>query len=131
MKLKSFFATIVVALSVSQAASAETAECVFDKWRGDKKAVVQNWVGTGFVREVKGDTVNLYPVYGDTAFKADLYGIKENQKFTTYSFNLHERPAPGYMQNVRFSYRLYNNGKCEGFLRSRGFVDLTASGKVK
>ena len=130
MKIKTFLTAAAISLAAS-AASANTVVCSFESCKGAKKHIVQSWIGIGFAVKTKGEKITLHKQYEDGWADVSLDKIQQTKKFTTYTYTQQRRPAEGFNQNVRYGYRMYNDGRCEAYIRSHRFRPLIGTGIQK
>lgn len=127
--MKKIFLIAAITLASASAGFAQTKSCEFEKWRGASKSAAQSWVGLGFgVKNSKSG--ELLSIKMDNGKNTDWFPAeaKVTKNFTTYTFRMTNSAAPGYIRNNRFSFRIYNSGKCKGRVDTEGFVPIDASG---
>jgi hypothetical protein len=127
--LPSFLTTIFFALGAA-AASAAPVECAYDTWRGaTSKKIAITWVGIGFIADPARGIVQVR--VPDGYYQEEKSTVVTQANFTGLVFYREEKASDGSLYRVRYSFRIYTSGKCEGRMDQSGFSALVASGKVK
>jgi hypothetical protein len=127
--LRSFLTSIFFALGAATAAAAPV-ECAYDTWRGaTSKNIAVTWVGLGFIADPARGIVQIR--VPDGYYQEEKSTVVKQANFTGLVFYRDEKASDGSLYRVRYSFRIYNSGKCEGRMDQRGFSALVASGRVK
>ena len=123
--MKSFVIGVVLLVStmMTTAAFAKEKKCNFTKWNGSNTEIAISWVGLGFTyNEKKGTASIFYPNRVSEQINFTDLKIIKAPKFTTYIKKI---------EDITFSYRVYNSGKCSGRSEKKGYLPLTASGRME
>lgn len=109
---------------------AETFQCDFDQWKGGaSEEITMSWVGMGFVADSKRSTISIKV---DGGF-SDPVAVKvtKQDRFTDFSFTQNDKTTRGDTLTMRYIFRVFINGKCEGRVTEAGYVgSFLASGRV-
>ena len=122
--MKSFVIGVVLLVStmMTTAAFAKEKKCNFTKWDVNTENAIA-WVGLGFTyNEKKGTASIFYPNRVSEQINFTDLKIIKAPKFTTYIKKI---------EDITFSYRVYNSGKCSGRSEKKGYLPLTASGRME
>lgn len=111
-------------------ASAAPVECTYDAWRGaESNKIAISWVGVGFIADPARATIQVQ--LPDGSYPAEEAEVVKQANFTGFVLYRTARASDGSINRVRYSFRIYTSGKCEGRMDQSGFVALVGSGKVK
>ena len=105
--------------------------CEFTSWKGGSKEVAQSWIGTGFGVRKEKSGAKVARFFGKKSTDWTDVRVKSASNFTTYIFRQTSSAAAGHVVNNRFSFRVYESGKCQGYVEANGFRPIIAKGKVK
>ena len=126
---RALLATLAFAASVS-AASADPVECVYDSWRGaETNSVAESWVGIGFIADTAQGTVQVK--LADGLYPEEQAQLVQQANFTGLVYYKSEKASDGSVFRLRYSFRIYTGGKCEGRMDQDGYAALVGSGRVK
>lgn len=131
MKILPLSLWIGIAMVVSSDLSlAGTFNCDFDQWSGGQsEEQVISWVGLGFVGDSEASTLRLKVDGGFTDPVAAK--VTKRDRFTEFSLTQNNKNTRGETLTMRYIFRAFNNGKCEGRATLAGISDsLMASGRV-
>lgn len=124
-----FYAAISL-LTLSYPAYAASVRCDYSSWKGAKtEAATISWLGLGFIANEKSKTVQIFlkdGYYGKEQAKI----IKQNS-FTGYVYFKNQEAVDGKQYRNRYSFRVYDTGKCESLVTQPGFAPMVAVGRIK
>lgn len=129
--LKVLLSAGALALGLATSAHAAPAICEFNTWEGGSAKMAQSWIGTGFMVQQGKSGAEVARRLGDKAEKWQTVRVKSASDFKTYIFQQTSSAAPGHLVNSRFSFRVYDSGKCQGYVETKGFHPIIARGKMK
>jgi hypothetical protein len=109
---------------------ANTLECEYTNWRGaETKSVAISWVGVGFLVDPSRGIVQVKVPGGYyEELKAD---VVRSANFDGYVIFRNEKTVTGEVYRIRYSFRVYKSGKCEGWLGQGRFMPLVGEGRIK
>lgn len=112
-------------------ALAEDTLCQFSKWRGAPADIAMSWTGSAFElrTDASGDNISLK--FNEDSSDWIPMARSSNGRFDTFVYRRTAKPAPGFIKRARFSFRIYPDGKCKGFVEAKGFPLLEATGKIR
>lgn len=118
------------ALASATVATAEGVECVYDSWRGaQSNNIAISWIGIGFIADAKrGVTQVKLP---DGFYAEETAKLVQAADFTGFVLYRNEPSSDGSTNRVRYSFRLYTSGKCEGRMDQDGYQPIIGAGRVK
>ena len=117
-------------LTATSAFAADTL-CQFSKWRGAPVDITKTWTGTAFMLRSKGNQDKIVLLLNEKTSPWIDVDRSSNGRFDTFVYRRTAGPAPGFIRNGRFSFRIYPDGKCKGFVEVKGFSLLEATGKIR
>lgn len=123
-------ATVLLTTATATAATAESVECAYNSWRGtetDSDAIA--WVGSGFLADTASAVIQVR--VPDGFYDPEQAEVVNSDNFTGFVFYKTEQVDDGSTYRVRYSFRLYSSGKCEGRVDQEGYEPIVASGRVK
>lgn len=126
--MKKLSAILALVLALSKPSYAEIIECQFTSWEGGTKGgIAESWVGARFRVDTEK---NVLQIGSKTGWYApyDIKKVRTSKEFTTYSVTTSLKNDKGGNHVVRYSYRIYNDGRATGRMRQDRFLPLTASG---
>lgn len=119
-----------IAICMAGPALSAPVECNFDSWKGaDSDDIVISWVGLGFIADASKGVVEVrvrdgyYPVQ-----KAEVI---KSERFTGFVYYIQQEASDGSTYRNRYSFRLYNTGRCEARIDKSGYYPLIATGNVE
>ncbi len=112
-------------------ALAEDTLCQFSKWRGAPADIAMTWTGTAFMLRSKGNQDKIVLLLNEKTSPWIDVDRSSNGRFDTFVYRRTAGPAPGFIRNGRFSFRIYPDGRCKGFVEVKGFSMLEATGTVR
>lgn len=117
---------VVFLVSTSQAVSQDVRTCNYNRYGGASTDVVMSWLGNRFnVNMAVGAVSIIYP----NGSQYNLRGERRMARnFTTFVFSERTRDVSNQSASSRYSFRIYNDGRCEARLDPQGFMPLTADG---
>ena len=111
-------------------AFAAPVECVYDTWRGAQSSTIAiSWVGIGFTADTARGVVQVRVPEG--YYDAEKSEVVKQANFTGLVFYRKEKASDGSSPRVRYSFRLYTSGKCEGRMEQDGYTPVIGSGRIK
>ena len=111
----------------AQLAAAATMDCEMNNFSGAKKDIVVSWVGTKFVIDTKTNKAQMGNDKG--WFKPlDITKVQKTDKFTAYIAYKLLPDAKGKHHNVRYSFRVYENGKGQVHMSQHQYRPLIGKG---
>jgi hypothetical protein len=128
--MRKILSVIIVAFmgGYSTMAVSATVSCKFDTWRGaDTNEISISWVGLGFVADTNKGTVEVRFSDGSSTENTK---IVKTDRFTGFVYYKIEESSTGTKHKNRYSYRLYNTGKCEGRVDEEGYQPVFATGRI-
>ena len=128
---KTFLGAMALVVFGAGSANAAPAQCEFTTWGGEAKHVGQSWIGTGFLVQQTKSGAQIASIFGDETTNWIKVKTKTASNFKTYVFRHTSSAAPGSIVNSRFSFRVYDTGKCQGRVETAGFLPVIAKGQMK
>jgi uncharacterized protein (DUF1684 family) len=128
--MRKFLSILFVAFlsGYSTMAMSATVSCKFDSWRGaDTNEIAISWVGLGFVADTNKAIVEIRFSDGSSTEKVK---VVRTDRFVGFVFYKDEEASDGTKHKNRYSYRLYNTGKCEGRVDEEGYQPVFATGRT-
>lgn len=111
----------------SQSAFAETITCKLTKFTGSEEDIVINWVGTKFIVDTKANTVQTGNEDGWHQ-PMEISETKVTNRFKTYIIYKHPKDVEGSSYNMRYAFRVYENGNGYAQLTEKRYIPLKGSG---
>mgnify|MGYP001074444506 CR=1 FL=1 len=130
---KLLYSALAVVLISPTTSFAKDYTCVFSSWKGatDEDASI-SWVGTSFIASYQansssGKIKKVFPKESTGWIAAKALHTK---KFTTLKYQSKRWDDKSRVEHMRrFSFRIYNNGKCQATVATNGFTPVIASGR--
>lgn len=120
---------VITSTLLSSAAAAAPVSCVFDRWEGAADEVVISYLGLSFLGDESNGKLRIdLPKNKSRVEQAEVI---RSGKFTGFVFYTKDKDTSGKKDRNRYSFRVYNYGKCEARLDSNGYKPLIAIGRTK
>lgn len=111
-------------------AQAAPVECQFQQWKGgDTPDIVISWIGIGFIADESEATIQVR--VPDGYYKPQKAELVKSKNFTGFVYYTEEEASDGAKYKNRYSFRIYNTGRCEGRIDKEGYRLLFGEGQIK
>ena len=130
---KLLYSALAVVLMSPTALFAKDYTCVFSSWKGatDEDASI-SWVGTSFIASYQDNSSSgkIKKVFPNESTGWIATKAIHTKKFTTLKYQTKRWDDKSRIEHMRrFSFRIYNNGKCQATVSTNGFTPVIAEGR--
>ena len=115
--------------SISELVAQEVRVCEHNNWRGNSTNIVISWLGNGFEANVRTGEIKVFYSNGQSAvFKTSM---SRASSFTSFNYNEQTRDSMNNRLSNRYSFRVYDDGRCRALLEPQGFQHMVAEGRLR
>lgn len=104
--------------------------CEFDRWKGaaNEEAAV-SYVGVGFFVDDAREVVSK--VFRGRVSEWISVETVRSEDFTTYIYHANESDEKNNTFRSRYSFRVYETGRCTARIETTGFTPIIAEGRLR
>ena len=124
-----FSLAIILSVFTFETANADTVRCDLTRWRGATEDVAIAWVGIGFEAQRERSRVRIIDEDGMTGWTE--VSARETSDYITFTKISHDTSAGNERLRNRYSFRIYNRGRCEVRMEPDGYLPIIGEGRIR